>query len=88
MKTMENLLKALENGQIVDVLADRIAQKKKKQVLLEQQILLEEAQHPAPTVNEIRFFLSQFRKGNVDDPKYRRGLIDMLVSKIYLYDKK
>ncbi len=87
-KAMENLLKALENGQIVDVLAERIAKKKKEQVELEQQILVEEAQHPAPTVNEVRFFLSQFRKGNVDDTKYRRGLIDMLVSKIYLYDKK
>ena len=41
-----------------------------------------------PTVDEIRFFLSQFRKGDINDPKYRQGLIDMLVNKIYLYDKK
>ena len=38
--------------------------------------------------SHIRFFLSQFRKGDINDPKYRQGLVDMLVNKIYLYDDK
>lgn len=39
-------------------------------------------------MKEIRFFLNQFRKGDINDPKYRQGLVDMLVNKIYLYDDK
>ena len=41
-----------------------------------------------PTVNEVRFFLNQFRKGDVNDLKYRQALVDTFVNKIYLYDDK
>jgi len=87
-RATENLLKALDNGEIADIIVERIAQKRKEHAELEQQRLLEEVQHPAPTVQEIRFFLSQFKKGDINDPKYRQGLVDMLVNKIYLYDDK
>lgn len=87
-KATENLLKALESGQAVDIIADRITQKKKEHDELSLQLLLENSQHPTPSVKEIRFFLNQFRKGDINDPKYRQGLVDMLVNKIYLYDDK
>ena len=87
-KATENLLKALESGQAVDIIADRITQKKKEHDELSLQLLLENSQHPTPSVKEIRFFLNQFRKGDINDPKYRQGLVDMLVNKIYLYDGK
>ena len=87
-RSTENLLKALDSGQITDVIVERIAQKKKERTELEQQQTMEEVQHPTPTIQEIRCFLSQFRKGDINDPKYRQGLIDMLVNKIYLYDNK
>lgn len=51
-------------------------------------ILVESASHPTPTVNEVRFFLNQFRKGDVNDLKYRQALVDTFVNKIYLYDDK
>ena len=85
-KATENLLKALESGQAVDIIADRITQKKKEHDELSLQLLLENSQHPTPSVKEIRFFLNQFRRGDINDPKYRHGLVDMLVNKIYLYD--
>lgn len=87
-KAMENLLKALESGQAIDIITERITQKKKERDELSTQLLLETAQHPVPTTKEIRFFLNQFRKGDINDPKYRQGLVDMLVNKIYLYDDK
>ena len=37
-------------------------------------------------VNEVRFFLNQFRKGDVNDLKYRQALVDTFVNRIYLYD--
>ena len=39
-------------------------------------------------MNEVRFFLDQFRKGDINDAKYRQALIDTFVNKIYLYDDK
>ena len=87
-RATENLLKALESGQIVDVIAERISQKKRERSELEQQIFVETSSHPTLTVNEVRFFLNQFRKGDVNDLKYRQALVDTFVSKIYLYDDK
>jgi Recombinase. len=87
-KATENLLKALDSGKIVDVIADRISQKKKEHIEIENQILYETSQHPMPTVNEVRFFMEQFKKGDVNDMKYRQTLIDTFVNKIYLYDDK
>ena len=87
-RATENLFKALESGQIVDVIAERISQKKRERGELEQQILVETSSHPTPTVNEVRFFLNQFRKGDVNDLKYRQALVDTFVNKIYLYNDK
>ena len=87
-RATENLFKALESGQIVDVIAERISQKKRERNELEQQILVETSSHPTPTVNEVRFFLNQFRKGDVNDLKYRQALVDTFVNRIYLYDDK
>ena len=81
-------MKALESGQAVEIIAERITQKKKEHNDLSYQLLVETTQHPVPSVRDIRFFLSQFRKGDINDPKYRQGLVDMLVNKIYLYDDK
>jgi len=87
-KATENLLKALDNGEIVDIVAERIKQKKNERAELEQQILIETKQHRIPTVNEVRFFMERFKKGNINDPKYRQALIDTFVNKIYLCDDK
>lgn len=55
---------------------------------MERQIFMEKTSNTVPTVNEIRFFLNQFRKGDINDAKYRQALVDTFVSKIYLYDDK
>ena len=49
---------------------------------------METSSHPTPTVNEVRSFLNQFRKGDVNDLKYRQALVDTFVNRIYLYDDK
>ena len=87
-RATENLFKALESGQIVEVLAERITQKKKEHQELEQMILVEESTHIVPTVDEVRFFLNQFRKGSINDAKYRQALVDTFINRIYLYDDK
>lgn len=44
--------------------------------------------YPKPTINEVRFFMERFRKGDINDPKYRQARIDTFVNKIYLCDDK
>lgn len=87
-KATESLFKALESGQIVDIITDRIAQKKKEHDEIERQIILEDVQHPSPTIKDVRFFLNQFRKGDINNLKHQQALIDTFVNKIFLYDDK
>lgn len=53
---------------------------------IKNEIAIEESQSIKLTVPQVRFFLTQMRKGNIDDIKYRRLLINTLVYKVYLYD--
>lgn len=55
---------------------------------IEKQIALEEAVFPTLTVPKIKFFLTSLKKGNVNDMKYRRTLINIFVNKIFLYDDR
>lgn len=50
------------------------------------EIAIEESQHIKLTVNEVKFFLVQLRKGNINDIKYRRLLINTLIYQVFLYD--
>ena len=87
-KAIENLFRALESGQITDVITERIMQKQQERKELEHQLLAETASRPKPTLNEVRFFLSQFKTGDINDVKYRQALVDAFVDRIYLYDDK
>ena len=87
-KATENLIKALEQGEITDIITDRIKQKKKEQEELEKEIAQEKIKYPVLTIQEVKFFMQQFKKGDVNDLKYRKALVDIFVNRIYLYDDK
>jgi hypothetical protein len=55
---------------------------------LKKEIVLEEAKTFKITETQIRFFLNQMKKGDINDIKYRKTLIDIFINKIYLYDDK
>jgi hypothetical protein len=40
------------------------------------------------TESEIKFFLTKLKDGDINDPKYRKLLINVFVQAIYLYDNK
>lgn len=50
------------------------------------EIAIEESQCVKITIPQVKFFLTQMKKGNINDPKYRQMLINVLIYKIYLYD--
>lgn len=53
---------------------------------IEKEILLEDTLRVDITVPEIKFFLKEMRSGKVDDINYCKMLVNVLISKVYLYD--
>jgi len=87
-KAMNNLVKALADGRVVDVIYAEIEKKQAEKRELEQQLTLEMVQHPQITFEQVKFFMEQFKSGDINDMKYRQALIDTFVDRIYLYDDK
>ena len=55
---------------------------------LKNEYAIEQAGAVSLTITEVKFFLSQLRKGKADDISYRKTLINVFVNAIYLYDDK
>ena len=55
---------------------------------IKKEVLKEERMFTNVTEKQIQFFLTQVQKGNLEDIKYKKMLISILVNKIYLYDDK
>jgi len=85
-KAIENLMKALEQGQIADMVADRIAKKREERSELEKALAMEQMQYVSLSASEIKFFLTRLKNGDINDEKYRKMLITVLVNSVYLYD--
>jgi DNA invertase Pin-like site-specific DNA recombinase len=83
-----NSLKLCDVDSVRKTIFDELARMDTEKSELEAQIAIEEAQLLDLTVPEIKFFLSQLKKGNVDSVKYRRTLINVFVNKIFLYDER
>ena len=87
-KATNNLLNAIEQGQAVDVIANRLEQKKLERAELEKEAAKEAINFLDLTEPEIRFFLIGLRDGDINDENNRRMLITVLVNAVYLYDDK
>ena len=87
-KATHNLVKALESGQVIDVIAEQIKVRQQEKQQLEKTITEEASKHHMLTIQEVRFFLHKLKDGDINDIKYRKTLINVLVNRIYLYDDK
>lgn len=54
---------------------------------IENQIQMEEAQNISLDVTDLKYFLMEMRSGDINDMRYRKMLVTMLINKIYLYDE-
>ena len=87
-KATTNLLNAIEQGQAVDIISQRLNQKQQDKEELEKEIAAETLNRVNLTAPEIRFFLTHLRNGDIDDIKYRKLLITVLVNAVYLYEDR
>ena len=87
-KATENLIKALEQGQAVDIITERIDKRKAEHIELEKQLAKESFLYPALTIPQVKFFMERFKNGNINDLKYRKSMVDTFIRRINLYEDK
>ena len=85
---IENLWKAMEQGEAIEGLRERIERRTTEKKEVEAHIAIEENRELYLSEEEIAFFLYRIKNGKNDDDFSRRGLINIFVNKIYLYDDK
>jgi len=87
-KGLENIVDAIQQGFLTSSTKERLVALEESKKELEMQILQEELCRPKVSEEKVRFWLSKFREGDMQDPKHRQRLIDSFVNAIYLYDDK
>lgn len=85
---IDNLLKALELGQATDTIAARLTQRTIEKQDLDKEIAIELQSQIPLDERDILFFLTALKKGDTNDPKHQRMLINVFVVAVYLYDDK
>ncbi|MCU6712926.1 recombinase family protein, partial [Paenibacillus sp. J5C_2022] len=86
-----NMINAIAECDMADVrksLYEHLHTLESERENIEIQIAKEQISQVTLTEPEIKFFLTQLRKGNVNDEKYRSTLINVFVNAVYLYDDK
>jgi DNA invertase Pin-like site-specific DNA recombinase len=90
-RKQKNLMNALGECEIESVrrsLYTEIANLSEEHDALKNELAIEKAGSVSLTISEVKFFLSQLKKGDVDDLSYRKTLVNVFVNAIYLYDDK
>lgn len=87
-RAIENLWKALEHGQSTDMIMERIEQRKQEKENLQAQFAIEQGKQVILTAPQIEAFLFKLKKGKIDDENNRKGIINIFLKAIYLWDDK
>lgn len=85
-KNLIDSLKMCNIDSIRQSIFDEIQVMEQQHKEIEKDLLLESMQNVDITIPEIKFFLNEMRKGNVEDVRYRKTLVNTLINKVYLYD--
>ena len=83
---IENLWRGIELGQSVEMLTERINQRKAEKAELEEQLAIEQNKKICLTELQIHAFLDYVCDMPADDVNKRRAIINIFVHSIYLYD--
>lgn len=87
-KKIDNLMKAIEGGENIDLINDRLTANRTELIAVEKKIKTEESKLIYLTKDQIKDFLLQLKNGNKNSIKYKKTLINIFVNKIFLYDDK
>ena len=85
---IENLWKALEQRQEIEGIQERLGKRNAEKKEIEAQIAIEKNKVVFYTETQVRVFLHSLKSGDLNDETKRRGIINIFLSAIYLYDDK
>lgn len=87
-KGVSNMLNAIQQGVLTSSTKERLEELEKKKEELEISIMQEQLQKPMLTKDQIVFWISTFKRGDMTDPNFQQRLIDCFVNAVYLYDDR
>ena len=87
-QAIENLWRAIEQGQSVDMLTERLNKRKAEKEELETQLAIEQNKRVFLTEGQVYAFLDYICEMPYNDWKKRRAIINIFVHSIYLYDDR
>ena len=85
---IENMLNAIQAGVLTNSTKSRLEKLEAQQKDLEIRIAEEKIARPRLSENQIRFWLTRFRKLDPNVKSHRETLINTFVNAVYLYDEK
>lgn len=85
---IENLWKALERGQAADMITERIEKRQHEKEELQAQLSVEMAKQVTLTAPQVRAYLYSLRQGDKNDESIKRGIINIFLRAVYLYDDR
>ena len=86
-KSIMNITAAIEKGIASETLMNRLVQLEHEKKTLNKEIKAEEKFVYRIDRDQIVFWLSQFKYGNIEDEDFRRRLIDLLVNSVTVWDE-
>ena len=85
---IENMLNAIQAGVLTNSTKSRLEKLEAQQKELEIRIAEEKIARPRLSENQVRFWLTRFRKIDPNVKSHRETLINTFVNAVYLYDEK
>ena len=85
---IENMLNAIQAGVLTNSTKSRLEKLEAQQKELEVRIAEEKIARPRLSENQVRFWLTRFRKLDPNVKSHRKTLINTFVNAVYLYDEK
>lgn len=79
-------LKICEIDSVKKSIFEEINKMEIERVRIKDDIAIEESQQIKLTTGQVKYFLVQLKRGDINDTKYRKLLINTLVYRVYLYD--
>jgi len=87
-KRINNLLNAVEEGLFNASAKERLDGLEAKKADLEIALAKETIAKTPITKEQIVFWISRFKDGDINDPQFRQNMVDIFVNSIYLYEDR
>lgn len=86
-QAISNIAKAIEKGVASDTLLDRLTQLEKDKKDIIKQLAEEEKYIYRIDRDQIIFWLTKFKDGDIEDEEFRRHIIDLMVNSVTVWDE-